>query len=191
MSERLSLRQQLLQIGFQRCDPPITFADGQTANNKLELSYDAVRQHDDVYQRVIVGLFQLARPYKPDFIVGIPNGATEYALQVAIMLDVHQIMLDKDDDTKALSYASTIDYQKVQGLQRGILVEDVINRRSSLERAMRLPDMAAKIVGVIGVFDRGLMAERRSLNVPVQCIATMPIPAQLSTEFNPVSLYDS
>lgn len=174
------LQERLLDIGLEHYDG--FFADDQPANNKLDLGYERVSQHSEVCDEVLYRMYHIARKhrYNPDFIVGVPNGAIGYAARLAAMLEVdYNPHLRKDPNTKKLYYANDIDKDSVSRLQRGILVEDVLNRRSSTRRALRLPGLGPKTTAVIAVFDRGIPEERYAIDKPVHAVVARPIPAEL------------
>ena len=127
------LRDRLLAVGFGSYDGH--FADGQLANNKLDLDYAHVAQDPELLDEVADGLYALAKPFRPQFVIGVPNGATGFAQAVAarfrIWSDVRQPVLTKNQVAKTMDYRSGRDESIVAGLSRGILIEDVLNRRAS------------------------------------------------------------
>lgn len=182
MNQQTELLEQLLEIGFERHNDE--FADGQLANNKLELDHQRLSQHLQVYEAVVGRICELAEPYKPEFVIGVPHGATGLAGKVALELgnNVYNPVLKIDKAAKTMDYATQLDRSIVERLDRGLLVEDVPNRRSSIQRALRVPDLAAKISVVLGVFDRGLPDERKSVDKPVHSIVALEIPAILPSD---------
>ncbi len=168
--------QELLQVGLMPFEG--TFADGQLANNKLDLSYARLSSRPRLFRRIVKGLCEYAEPYKPEFTIGNPDGATGIAGAVALEMDLHCIHLAKTPD-KGIQYATTIDEFSVLQVQRGVLIEDVLNRRSTSQKVLRLPHLADKISAVIGIFDRGMPGEVRSIDKPVHSLVTFPIPPVL------------
>lgn len=81
MSTHPELLEELLQVGFRRQNT--TFAAGKQANNKLELDYETVAG-SKLFNKVVEGLCQLAKPYDPEFIAAVPDGATNLSVQLLI-----------------------------------------------------------------------------------------------------------
>lgn len=164
--------EELIKVGLTHYEG--TFSDGQSANNKLDLSYQRLSVHPKLFRRIVLGLCEIADPYKPEFTVGNPDGATGIAGAVALEMDVYCLHLAKTTD-KSIDYATSIDEFSASQLKSGVIIEDVINRRSTTERVLRLPNLAEKISAVIGIFDRGLPGEARHIDKPVHALATLPI----------------
>jgi len=178
MSDSLELREQLLAIGFGRYNGP--HASGEQANNKLELGYPTLAKYPEVLERVVAGICDYAEPYEPEFVVGVPHGATGLAAKVASQMDLYYIQLDKSEGE--ITYAQQTDGDNMQFLSQGIMVEDVLNRLTNTARALRLRAMAPKIAAVIGVFDRGMLGRREPIEQPIHSLVSLPIGAQLPTD---------
>jgi hypothetical protein len=172
--------EELLDIGFSRYEG--TFADGQSANNKLDLSYQRLVEYPHLFRRVIIGLCELAEPYKPEFTIGNPDGATGLAGAVALEMDIHCLHLAKNPVSREISFATSIDKYSLTVLDRGVGVEDILNRRSTTERVLRLPGIFDKVVAIVGVFDRGIEGEVKEISKPVHSLVKQPIPAVLPEE---------
>lgn len=178
--QRTRLHEGLLREGFQRWDG--RHAGGRPANNKLMLDYDSL--HDSnlaLFRRVIAGLCKLTEAYNPEFVTGVPNGATGYATRVAAELGIQTVTLKKRtfNNEKQLSYASDLDEYTAAELARGVILEDVINSRSSAKVVQEFDGLAPKMVAVVAIFDRGIPSERMDLGIPVSSMASEPIPANL------------
>lgn len=176
------LKQELLSVGFER---DITvFADSQIANNKLNLDYETLSAYPQILGSVVEQLADKAATFEPEFVAGVPHGATGLAQLVASELsdrqdkDIFQVRLTKDKNN-VIGYEKAADHMIVSCLERGVFIEDVLNRGGSTKRALRLKDMAPRILGVIAVFDRGLISERNALGLEVHSLVQEPIPPQL------------
>lgn len=168
--------QELLLAGLMPFEG--TFADGQPANNKLDLSYARLSSRPRLFRRIVQELCEYAEPYKPEFTIGNPDGATGIAGAVALEMDLHCIHLVKTHN-KGIKYATTIDEFSVSQVQRGVLIEDVLNRRSTSQKVLQLPHLADKISAVISIFDRGMPGEAHFIDKPVESLVKFPIAPEL------------
>ena len=176
MSTHPELLEELLQVGFRRQNT--TFAAGKQANNKLELDYETVAG-SKLFNKVVEGLCQLAKPYDPEFIAAVPDGATNFIGPVANRLGTYAVYLKK---RPAIDYAVDLDSHSAACLERGVLLEDVLNSRLTTSRTLQVANLGPKISAVIGIFDRGLPEERVPIDQPVHSLAALPIPAMLPTD---------
>jgi hypothetical protein len=172
--------EELLEVGFGPYEG--FFTDGQTANNKLDLSYQRLSEHPALFRRVVSGLCELAEPYKPEFTIGNPDGATGLAGAVALEMDIYCLHLAKEPSANAIRFATTIDKFSMSVLGRGVGIEDVLNRRATTRRVLAMPGMFDKVLAVIGVFDRGMEGEVKEVRKPVHSLIKLPIPAQLEAD---------
>lgn len=171
------LRDQLLAVGLREYDG--VFAGGDTANNKLELDYASLSHHPHLLDRVTQGLCEAVDTIgaQPEFVVGVPNGATRLAEQVALRIgvDVYNPFLKKDGNE--ISYATQVDREMVQNLERGIVVEDVVNTLHTTRQTLR--HLGGRATAVVCVFDRGNTAARPPIDVPLVSLVAEYIPAYL------------
>ncbi len=174
-TDRKSLHRALLWEGFELVDTQ--FAGGQSANNKLLLDYDKVKQNKRLYSWVLGGLCNVIEPYKPDFVAGMPNGATGYAEAVGTRLGIEVVRLAKVEKTKQIVFASEEDRETAELGEHGVAVEDVMNRRTTLKKGIDL--LGDKVFLAVGIFDRGMPGECLDLGVPIESLAQEPIPAML------------
>jgi hypothetical protein len=178
------LRERLLDVGFGSYEG--SFADGQSANNKLELDYAMLSKHPELCNEVVTRLTDLAEIFNPQFIMGVPDGATGFAAAVAARIrlqrKIYNPVLTKDGTTQAIDYRGSMDRSLVMALSTGVLIEDVLNRRSTTERVLRISGLAPKITTVIGIFDRSLPEERIDVGKPVYRLAAQEIPAVLTAD---------
>lgn len=174
------LRDRLLQVGFRRYED--SFASGLQANNKLDLSYEALHPHAELLAEVIQRLGELATEYQPDLIVPVPNGANGIGSNVAMKLNIEAACLIKNtwDTTQGIYYGNG-SAQAINEHERIILVEDVINGLTSTRRVMALPGITERLVSVIGIWDRGDPQTRLVLprGVVLQAIIQEPIAPML------------
>ncbi|HTB48631.1 MAG TPA: hypothetical protein VK712_00960 [Verrucomicrobiae bacterium] len=181
---RQELRGQLLEIGFGPYNGQ--FTDNQPANNKLNLDYENLNQeqHAELHDEVVSRLCGLAEMFEPEFVIGVPNGAIGLAQAVAVHYSgfVYNPFLKKDESSKTVGYATPLDQEVAEELSCGVLIEDVLNRRSTTQRVLRIPGLAPKIVAVIGIFDRSVPSERKPVGRPVRSLVSMEIPAIIDEE---------
>jgi len=182
MSYSPELYPQLMQHGFSRFAG--TFADGQAADNKLELDHRSLSQNQNLLTTVVANICELAEPYHPDFVIGVPNGATNLAVAVAknMRQEVYSPHLAKDDATKLIDYKTEADRDMIAFLGRGILIEDVLNRRRTTRKVLQLAELGPKICAVIGVFDRSVPAERLPVDKPTHALVHQKIPATIGNK---------
>lgn len=176
--------EELLEVGFMRYEG--VFADGQPANNKLDLGYPNLAPHTALFRKIVLGLCEVAEQYKPEFTVGNPDGATGIAGAVALEMDLYCVHLVKRAGN--IEYSMLFDEDAVNQLGSGLIVEDVLNRRSTTKKVLGLPQLAPKISAVIGIFDRGIMGENVELDKKVHALVTQPI-EQLLPEDSPLWRY--
>lgn len=173
MSEQL--RGQLLQIGFGRFEG--LHASGTQANNKLELGYETLRRYPEVLDRIVTGLCETVVPYRPDFVAGVPHGATSLATEVGKQLDTYEVRLTKSAGT--ITYAHEQDKENLRCVGDGVLIEDVLNRLTNTKACLDLPGLGAKVVAVAGIFDRGFLGQREPIEQPIHSLVSLPIGTQL------------
>jgi len=173
---RSSLHRALLTAGFERYSGK--FKGNQYANNKVILDFEKVHKNKQLYPRVLGGLCRLVAQHNPDFVVGVPDGATGYADAVARNLRIDVIHLAKDKQHHRMEFATEDDRVLADLLQRGVLIEDVPNRRTSLKEAVDL--LGAKVIRAVGIFDRGVPGELIDIGIGVDSLVHEPIPAELS-----------
>lgn len=166
----------LLKIGFGRADT--VFASGLRANNKLNLDYDTLSPHPAIYSQVLAQLVVMSEVYVPDFVVGVPSGATRIARDVAGKLRVQNPQLKKS--TRGIDFATRANRQMMPDLKRGILIEDVINTRGTINQTLQIESLGPKIVAVLGIFDRGPEDFRQGVEAPVSSIVEHPIPIMVA-----------
>lgn len=174
MSGPEELGDQLLEAGFRRYDG--VFAGGQQANNKTELDYETLLRHPQLLNQVVELICEKAEPYKPDFFAGVPDGATGLAERVAQETGAYFVRLKRPSKTE-MSYATTADRDRVGCLQGGILLEDVLNRRTNTKRALDIEGLGPKILAVIGILDRSIPEpeDRKTIGKPVHSLVRRPI----------------
>jgi orotate phosphoribosyltransferase len=174
------LRTRLLKAGLVFGE--FSFSGGQKANHKLELDYDHIKQDSQLYLEVIDRLAELAEPWQPDFVVGVPNGATRIGLSVGLNLKTvsHCVQLRKDDGH--FSYSTlAVDAENARRGSRGVIVEDVVNRRTNTLKVLNMNGLGEKIVGAVAIWDRAIDNDplRQSLPIELKSIVTEPVPSML------------
>ncbi len=182
ITDKVLIRKKILETCFEFYETPITLAAKQPANNKLDLER---LEHDSRLRELIVpAIGALAAQYDPEFIVGVPNGATWLSDAVASQLNCYSVHLKRDKD-RVMSYENQqLDEEMLANpLSRGVMVEDVFNRFTNTRRALAVPGLAPKIAAVIGIWDRGAgHAERQAPTQPYQALISEHIAEMLPYE---------
>ena len=180
------LEHRLLEVGFTwQPEKTIDFAGGAKANNKLKLGSEEVLQANPVlHDWIVADLTKLALPYEPDFVVGVPEGASGYANAVSGRLsreldkDIYSVKLTKLPD-RTVVFANEVEENTASMLTRGILIEDVINTRSSTKKALDLGSFATQVVAVAAIFDRGIEGKKHDVGRPVLSLVDRPIDPEM------------
>lgn len=173
-SPPLELRRGILASCFDKYNG--TYASGVAANNKLDL--EALGYYLELEALAVNGLTELVRPYKPDLIVPVPDGANRLGRQIAMALGIDAMILRKDSVTKEITMKPGAE-QIFAAAKRIVVVEDVLNQRTTTSRVLALPWIGERTQAVVGVWDRGDPAARPTLAVPVQSLVEEFIPAEL------------
>jgi adenine/guanine phosphoribosyltransferase-like PRPP-binding protein len=167
-SERDALRDELISTGFKR-NQHFTYSDGSEGNNKLELDFDTLSQHPELFGNVVSGICEAMEPFDPDFVIGIPNGATEIAAAVSEKLEIPQVRLAKNPDKSFFLASYTDRYILKNAKSHGVLIDDVYRTGSNFQRAVDLlksEHMDGKIAGAVAIFDRGADHKRKHIELP-------------------------
>lgn len=174
------VRKQILEICFELPETPITFAAGQSANNKLDA--ERIEHNRGLRDLIVPAMGDLALEYRPDFVIGVPNGATWLSDAIAVEIDCYPAHLKRVEDGSMDYESESIDWELVVSpLTRGVLVEDVFNRFTNTRRALAVPRLAPKIAGVIAVWDRGVdHPDRQAPSQPHQALISEHIPETLT-----------
>jgi hypothetical protein len=175
------LRERLLKAGIGHYNK--RFVSGVEANNKLDLDFETINRFPELRTDVLNGLGKLAVVHAPDLIVPIPNGANGYGSKVARALGIDFMILGKNPVTKDIFY-NIGDLAALMKYRRIVLVEDVPNALTTTNTVLAMRGMAERVVGVIGIWDRGDPAIRLPLpgGVAVSSIVQEYIPAQLGPD---------
>jgi hypothetical protein len=182
MVDREELGDRLLAHGLRHFEG--TLASGEEGNIKLEADYKTLAQNPQLLEDVVEVICEEADPYKPDFFVGVPDGATDLAQRVAREYGKFCVNLRRAS-REAMDYATGIDRDALLYLEDGVLVEDVLRRGTNTERAISVNGLRRKLKAEVVVFNRGDLAQPRGLALPVRSVVHRPIPAIVS-EDNPI-----
>ena len=166
------LRNELIAACLTRTD--YIQASGVESNNKLV----AERLQDDplLTRKVVGSLASLVVARKPELILPVPDGGNWLAEAVSLETGIDFGLLYKHDDGSVDCLPDT--REQVDAASSIIVMDDVLNRLTSVRKVMAIAGVEAKTAGVIGVFDRG-PTDRDSLDVPVESILRKPIPDHL------------
>lgn len=158
-SRRGLLREGVLSTCLERYDG--VFASGVAANNKLNLDHLREGGNTAILGLAIRELVEDIRPLKPEFVVGVPSGATPLAKAAAQILEIECVTLTKGDE--GIEYATPSDQRLARALVDGVVVEDVVTTLSSVRMVLELPEMGSRIMAVRGIWDRGDPTAREPL----------------------------
>lgn len=135
-----------------------TFAGGAEADNKLDL--ERALLIPDLVSSIIDRLCELAEPYNPDALTGLPNGATRWAEYMAERMRLPVIYLKKEitePGNKTYSLCSKADYQYTERRPgaRLLVVEDVGSKLTSFRGALKsVPFIGSNALGLVGIWRR-------------------------------------
>jgi hypothetical protein len=185
---RPDLLEPLLDLGFKRQDT--IFSGGKTANNKLHLDDETLEKDNWLKEQVVQTLGKIALEFQPDFIAGIPKGASKLGIRVAKEVSRHSehivkpVALRKKEygDLKFFDYESQHDFNTVLACQRGIIVDDISNEFTNTRKVLSIPGLRQKTVAVLSIFHRGPAEARESLEVPSLSVVEHYIPPQLEQD---------
>lgn len=182
VADRLLLRKQILEACFELHETPITFAGGQPANNKLDA--ERLEHNRELRRQVVPAMGILALEYDPEFIIGVPNGATWLGDAIAAEINCYPAHLKRLADGSMDYESQQVDWEMVVSpLTRGVLVKDVFNRFTNTRRALAVPELAPRIAGIIAVWDRGVdHPDRQPPSQPHQALISEHIPEVLPLE---------
>lgn len=174
-----------LEVGFSRAPSGTRFRNGQEANNKLNLDSSTLSKHPLLYSKAVRYLADLLQPYKPEAIVGVPNGATGFAAPVAAELgmredrDVYVFHLRKDADN-SIRFETEIDENTADNIDVCAAVDDVRNLDTSISQLHRI--LGEKLVAEAVIFTRSAEEWRGPAPIPVHTISALPIPPILEPQ---------
>ncbi len=157
------------------------FHNGERANNKLDLDRLQL-SNPALREKVIAGLGKMAMDFKPDFIVGVPNGANWLAEAVAIEIDVDCPVLEKSEDGRRMYFLDEIERDYCINNFRGVVVEDVSTHLTSVRQTLAVPEIGCRAVASIAVWDRGRDSERHGLEIPFVPLIKEHIPPILPAD---------
>lgn len=185
---RPELLEPLLDLGFRRADT--VFASGKHANNKLELDDKRLEQDDWLKEQVVEALGKIALEFEPEFVAGVPEGATRLGVRIAKYVSnysdyiVQPLLLQKIENgsLKYFNYRNQQDFNTVLACRRGVIVEDVSNEFTNTRKVLNIPGLRQKTVAVLSIFHRGPAEARESLEVPSLSIVEHYIPPQLEQD---------
>lgn len=176
----MSLREEILATCFSRYEGE--FADGDQANNKLDM--EKIYDNPELFEEVTLRLGQVAMEHDPEFIVGVPDGATRLADAVASYCGLFSAHLRRTGSNKdKVEFKDNfLDGKVICGsLSRGVLVEDVFNKFTSTNRVLAVPELSERIVAVEAIWDRG-SDPRSKPDVPARALIKEHVPSILPAD---------
>ncbi len=174
------LREAILKTCLKKCDT--RFADGEQANNKLDL--EEIADNPLLREQVGKQIALLAKKYNPDLVVGVPQGANWLAADVADYLKIQKVLLRKNPETKVVSFANEEDKIRCEKSSRIVVIEDVFNKYTSTRRVLALLPASSQAVAAIAIWDRGVENKREPLSVESKALIAFHISAQLPEDSN-------
>lgn len=172
----MNLRHEILKNCFGRYEG--AHASGEGANNKLDL--ERIKDNQDLTDFVVRALSKNVLEHNPEFVVGVPDGATWLAGKVARRADLYLVHLKREGkDRTAVRFETWADKDAIcEPLSRGVLIEDVFNRFTNTIRSLAIPEINKRIVAAEAIWDRGVQP-RKELYLPHRALIEEPIPAVL------------
>lgn len=182
MAEQRSLVDPILALGFGEW-PGGHFSDGTLANNKVNADHYTLSRYPSVHRQVVDGLGEIASQFDVDCVVGIPGGATGYATDLTRWAPTEPVEVRlKKLGGEQMALDKPIDEIQLGLARRVMLIEDVMRTGSNLQQAMKVADIASKVVVIAAVFDRSNPNDPSGASYgskPVKALASRYIPAQL------------
>ncbi len=152
------------------------FAGGQHSNNKVD--FEEAYRHPKVLRLILESLKRMALPYRPDLIVPVAEGANQLGLLLSVHMGLDIAYLEKDQigpGIKTFKYRSEADHARIEQSEGLVIVEDISNRRTSVDGVLQLPEVRAKAKIALSILDRGLPGETIGLPIPEHSIVTYPL----------------
>lgn len=178
-AEKAMIRKRLFENYFHLFDEPITLSAGDKANNKMDI--EPMRGDPAMRELVIPVFSELVVRHQPDFVVGVPNGATWLADAVAVETGCYVAHLFKDEDGNVDYEDDFIDRELVTNeLSSGVLIEDVTRTMGNVNRALAVEGLGEKIIAIATLVDRNPYSQRRKMpEQPVEALISEHIPEML------------
>ncbi len=175
----------LLDIGFFKIkrSGEWTFAGGQTSNNKMD--FEEAYRHPKVLKLILNSLERMAAPFKADLIVPVADGANQLGLLLGVHMGLDVVYLQKEKvgpGVKTFKYRSEEDQKLVEASNGLIIVEDVSNRRTSVNGVLQITSILDKARVAVSIADRGLPGETIELPIPEKSIVKVPLSNRITPE---------
>jgi orotate phosphoribosyltransferase len=160
------------------------FAGGDEANNKLDL--ERAQSIPELAGRITDRLCELAEPYQPTVLVGLPNGATGWAERMSEEMKLPVLYLKKElvvPGQKTFSLRSSHDRQYVDGKPdaRLLVIEDAGSKLTSFRGALEsVPYIGKNALGLVGIWRRFPPQVDKPDPKPTRWIINEYIPLNLS-----------
>ena len=173
----MDLREEFLRTCFEPFDGE--FASGKKANNKIEA--ENIYDHNELFEAIALRLGQAVLEHNPEFVVGVPDGATKLADAVALRCDLQAVHLKRTGPNREkMEFKDNFLDREVicRPLSRGVLIEDVFNEFTNTRKSLAIPELSERIVAVVGILDRG-PRRRQEPAVPCRALIRKRIPNEL------------
>ena len=171
------------------------FAGGQLANNKFRVEESLNRNgqpdpHALLRARIVSRMSHQIRwgslrhpDRKTDFILPVPDGAVWLGRMVARSLGIVCIETQRSpEDRNIFQLARPYTAEELDGLIRGVAVEDVFNRFTNTRRTMAIDELGSRVVAAQAIIDRGDPSIRVALEVPHYALITEQVPDMLPAD---------
>lgn len=173
------MRERILAACFERYEG--TFANGEKANNKLD--GEKIRFNHVLRPMVVRRIGKMVLAHNPDFVVAVPSGANWLAKDIAETYDIGLVRLMKNPKNRQkLMFRTHAERAELEKYEKGVLIEDVINRFTNTRKVLALPGMFDRIIAEVAVWDRGLPEQRTEPGIPYEALIVEPIPAMLPVD---------
>jgi orotate phosphoribosyltransferase len=152
------------------------FAGGQPANNKFQMD----RVLREPYQESVVRpLGLMALSFVPDVLIGVPTGGTLFAERLGEATGINVAQMSKSEDapgSKTYDFATERDRELVVGAETVVIVEDVLNRRTSTLGMLQNVAIRSRARVVVTPLDRGVKSQQKAVCIPVEAIVQEEVP---------------
>lgn len=188
LAAREQLTEELLSIGLVRSEGVI-YSNGEPGNNIIDIDHAKLKKHPAIYKKVVTRICKLAEPYKPEFFIGIPDGATEIAETAAKeygipVFEFNPRLVKCDPITRKMGYADALGRVIVQSLGSGVIIDDVFRKGSNLLKALEVPKLADNLALSVSVYDRSMPNTELVIpeHIDVVSVAGRPVPTMLEDD---------
>lgn len=178
MAKATDYEQALVAGGFIKYGE-FTAHNGEAGNCKVELDelFEEDGPHVELANGVTADIAEKLRPYKPEIVIPIPDGANRFGEMVGRKLGTRVVKLAwRDKENRVLEFEHQHERIVVCLAGRIALIDDVFRTGSAFADTVNFAQLNNKeIVGGV-VWDRSDRAAQRAVSFPVEAVVTKFLP---------------